>query len=94
MSMALHGGTGGRTISDQDVENMLRDLNMNHLFEMQDEKQVLSSLATIRSFMVGISAKAYYQQLGDIKGYRTTAHVIGLMNALNMNKLNKLANEM
>ena len=94
MSMALQGGTGGRTISDQDVENMLRALNMNHLFEMQDEKQVLSSLATIRSFMVGISAKAYYQQLGDIKGYRTTAHVIGLMNALNMNKLNKLANEM
>ena len=92
MSMALQGGSGGRTISDQDVENMLRALNMEGI--LQDADQVQASLQTIRSFMSGIASKTLYMSKNNMKGYRTSAHVIGLMDAMNLSSLSKLANEM
>ena len=92
MSMALQGGSGGRTISDQDVDNMLRALNMDGI--MKDANQVQASLQTIRSFMSGISSKTFYIAKGDMKGYRTSPHVVGLMDALNLSSLSKLADEM
>jgi len=92
MSMALQGGSGGRTISDQDVENMLRALNMEGI--LQDADQVQASLQTIRSFMSGIASKTLYMSKNNMKGYRTSAHVIGLMDAMNLSSLSNLANEM
>ncbi len=92
MSMALQGGSGGRTISDQDVDNMLRALNMDGI--LQDADQVQASLQTIRSFMSGIASKTLYMSRNNMKGYRTSSHVIGLMDAMNLSSLSKLANEM
>ena len=92
MSMALQGGSGGRTISDQDVDNMLRALNMDGI--LQDADQVQASLQTIRSFMSGIASKTLYMSKNNMKGYRTSSHVIGLMDAINLSSLSKLANEM
>jgi hypothetical protein len=92
MSMALQGGSGGRTISDQDVDNMLRALNMDGI--LQDADQVQASLQTIRSFMSGIASKTLYMSKNNMKGYRTSSHVIGLMDAMNLSSLSKLANEM
>jgi len=92
MSMALQGGSGGRTISDQDVDNMLRALNMDGI--IKDADQVRASLETIRSFMSGIASKTQYMAMNSTKGYRTSAHVIGIMDALNLSTLSKLADEM
>ncbi len=92
MSMALQGGSGGRTISDQDVDNMLRALNMDGI--LQDADQVQASLQTIRSFMSGIASKTLYMSRNNMKGYRTSSHVIGLMDAMNLSSLSKLADEM
>jgi hypothetical protein len=92
MSMALQGGSGGRTISDQDVDNMLRALNMDGI--LQDADQVQASLQTIRSFMSGIASKTLYMSKNNMKGYKTSSHVIGLMDAMNLSSLSKLANEM
>ena len=61
MSMALQGGSGGRTISDQDVDNMLKALQMDGL--MNDAAQVRASLGTIREFMVGIRNIAKFEAL-------------------------------
>ena len=92
MSMALQGGSGGRTISDQDVDNMLRALNMDGV--LQDADQVKASLTTIKQFMTGISNRSKYEAMGDMKGYRTKPHVIGVMNALSINNLEDLAQEL
>ena len=94
MSMALQGGSGGRTISDQDVDNMLRALNMDAILGIADANQVKASLGTIRTFMSGISNKAYYQSLNNIKGYRTHRHVVGMMDAMSIDTLEKLAQEL
>ena len=92
MSMALQGGSGGRTISDQDVDNMLRALNMDGI--MQDADQVRASLTTIKQFMTGIANRSKYEAMGDMKGYRTKPHVIGVMNALSIGNLEDLAQEL
>mgnify|MGYP003131363698 CR=1 FL=1 len=94
MSMALQGGSGGRTISDQDVDNMLRALNMDAILGIADANQVKASLGTIRTFMSGISNKAYYQSLNNMKGYRTHRHVVGMMDAMSIDTLEKLAQEL
>ena len=92
MSMALQGGSGGRTISDQDVDNMLRALNMDGI--LQDADQVKASLTTIRQFMTGIANRSKYEAMGDMKGYRTKPHVMGVMNALSIGNLEDLAQEL
>ena len=92
MSMALQGGSGGRTISDQDVDNMLRALNMDGI--LQDADQVKASLTTIKQFMTGIANRSKYEAMGDMKGYRTKPHVIGVMNALSIGNLDDLAQEL
>ena len=92
MSMALQGGSGGRTISDQDVENMLRALQMDGI--MQDASQVKASLQTIRSFMVGIRNIADFEKLNTTKGYRARTHLLGLMDAMNIVNEESLANEL
>jgi hypothetical protein len=94
MSMALQGGSGGRTISDQDVDNMLRALNMDNILGIADADQVKASLGTIRTFMSGIANKAYYQSLNNMKGYRTHRHVVGMMDAMSIDTLEKLAQEL
>jgi hypothetical protein len=71
---------------------MLRALNMDGI--IKDADQVQASLQTIRSFMSGIASKTLYMSKGNMKGYRTSAHVIGLMDAINLSSLSKLANEM
>ena len=92
MSMALQGGSGGRTISDQDVDNMLRALKMEGI--MGDADQVKASLETVKTFMISIRDRAKYEALNNIQGYRTLQHVSGIMNAMSMGNLEKLANEM
>ena len=92
MSMALQGGSGGRTISDQDVDNMLKALQMDGL--MNDAAQVRASLGTIREFMVGIRNIAKFEALGSTKGYRAREHTMQLMDAMNIVNEEKLAKEM
>ena len=92
MSMALQGGSGGRTISDQDVENMLKALQMDGI--MGDPFQVKASLDTIKTFMEGIYHIAKFESLGTTKGYRAREHTINLMNAMNIVNEESLANEL
>ena len=92
MSMALQGGSGGRTISDQDVENMLRALQMDGI--MGDPSQVYASLTTIKTFMGGIYNIAKFEALGTTKGYRAREHTINLMNAMNIANEKSLADEL
>jgi hypothetical protein len=61
---------------------------------LQDADQVQASLQTIRSFMSGIASKTLYMSRNNMKGYRTSSHVIGLMDAMNLSSLSKLADEM
>jgi hypothetical protein len=48
MASALQGGTGGRTISDQDVENMLRSMNFTGKSSVE---HIASSLERISNIM-------------------------------------------
>ena len=48
MASALQGGTGGRTISDQDVENMLRSMNFDGLSSVE---HIAASLERISNIM-------------------------------------------
>jgi len=48
MASALQGGTGGRTISDQDVENMLRSMNFDG---RSDSTHIVASLERIADIM-------------------------------------------
>ena len=58
MASALQGGTGGRTISDQDVENMLRAMRFT---AGDDTKHIIASLENINQLMLETAAiKDYY----------------------------------
>ncbi len=48
MASAFQGGTGGRTISDQDIENMMAAMNFGI---NSSEKTIIESLTTIQSVM-------------------------------------------
>ena len=48
MASAFQGGTGGRTISDQDIENMMAAMNFG---VNSSEKTIIESLTTIQSVM-------------------------------------------
>jgi len=48
MASALQGGTGGRTISDQDVENMMASMNFG---SKDDIKHVIGSLERLSNIM-------------------------------------------
>ena len=49
---------------------------------------------TIKQFMTGIANRSKYEAMGDMKGYRTKPHVIGVMNALSIGNLEDLAQEL
>ena len=58
MASALQGGTGGRTISDQDVENMLRAMRFT---AGDDTRHIIASLENINQLMLETAAiKDYY----------------------------------
>ena len=61
---------------------------------MGDANQVKASLETVKTFMISIRNRAKYEALNNIQGYRTLQHVSGIMNAMSMGNLEKLANEM
>tara|TARA_R100001510_G_scaffold42333_1_gene38735 strand:+ start:1196 stop:3016 length:1821 start_codon:yes stop_codon:yes gene_type:complete len=52
MASAFQGGTGGRTISDQDIENMMAAMNFG---AGSSESQIIQSLKTIASIMEDIA---------------------------------------
>ena len=66
MASAFQGGTGGRTISDQDIENMMAAMNFT---ATSNESDVLASLSTIASIMDDVAVI----QDGYSKGGRKAA---------------------
>lgn len=58
MASALQGGTGGRTISDQDVDNMLKAMRFT---SGDDTKHIIASLRNINQLMLETAAiKEFY----------------------------------
>tara|TARA_R100001443_G_scaffold112742_2_gene126660 strand:- start:3578 stop:5398 length:1821 start_codon:yes stop_codon:yes gene_type:complete len=47
MASALQGGTGGRTISDQDVENMMRSMNFRATSSVSEVKAALGQIVDV-----------------------------------------------
>jgi hypothetical protein len=71
MASALQGGTGGRTISDQDVENMMRSMNFTASSSVDEVK---AALGQIRDVMADIAfVKGLYAQGGP---QAATAYVL------------------
>ena len=52
MASAFQGGTGGRTISDQDIENMMNAMNFEY---DSSEDQIIEALRTIASVMEDVA---------------------------------------
>lgn len=71
LSMALQGGSGGRTISDQDVQNILQALNMETL--MANPDLMISALDIIDEFANGLQAMSKWDKT-TVKGFRTATH--------------------
>lgn len=71
LAMALQGGSGGRTISDQDVDNILQALNMDTL--LKNPELMIAALDTIDEFATSLQQIARWDKT-TIKGYRTSKH--------------------
>ena len=83
VSMALQGGSGGRTISDQDVENILESLAMPQGFwAMNTKEATLASLQTLSEFLEGIELRNKYLQNNTMKGYRAYLATNEMLTAL------------
>ena len=85
VSMALQGGSGGRTISDQDVDNILQSLAMpNAFFNVDTTKEsTTASLNTLTEFLESIELQSRYLSQNTMKGYRTYVATNEIINALN-----------
>ena len=85
VSMALQGGSGGRTISDQDVDNILQSLAMpNAFFNVDSTKEsTTASLNTLTEFLENIELQSRYLSQNTMKGYRTYVATNEIINALN-----------
>ena len=62
MASALQGGTGGRTISDQDVENMMRSMNFTATSSVDEVKAALGQIVDVMSDIAFV--KDLYSQGG------------------------------
>ena len=83
VSMALQGGSGGRTISDQDVENILKSLAMSDKFFSTDtEASTLASLSTLDEYLETIELRTRYRKQGTMKGYRASQAAGKIINAI------------
>ncbi|MAH48067.1 hypothetical protein CMI37_19750 [Candidatus Pacearchaeota archaeon] len=83
VSMALQGGSGGRTISDQDVENILEALAMPQgFFATNTREATIASLQTLNEFLEGIELRNKYLQDNTMKGYRTYLATNEILTAL------------
>lgn len=85
VSMALQGGSGGRTISDQDVDNILRGLDLDtSFFSLQTQKKTLTALATLDEFLEGIQLRTkYVGRFNSMRAHRTydaTTKILQLIN--------------
>ena len=62
MASAFQGGTGGRTISDQDIENMMAAMNFG---TTTSETSMISSLQTIQGIMKDVATiQGFYSKGG------------------------------
>jgi len=83
VSMALQGGSGGRTISDQDVENILEALAMPQgFFTTNTKSETIASLQTLNEFLEGIELRNKYLQNNTMKGYRAYLATNEILTAL------------
>jgi hypothetical protein len=87
VSMALQGGSGGRTISDQDVENILKGLSLSdNFFSFDTPEKTMESLFTIREFLEGIELKTRFIAGGNtMKNIRTHDATQQLLSAIAQN---------
>jgi len=85
VSMALQGGSGGRTISDQDVDNILQSLAMpNAFFNVDSTKEsTTASLNTLTEFLENIELQSRYLSQNTMKGYRTYVATNEIISAIN-----------
>ena len=85
VSMALQGGSGGRTISDQDVDNILRGLDLDDkFFSLTTQTKTLTALATLDEFLEGIQLRTkYVGRFNSMRAHRTydaTTKILQLIN--------------
>ena len=87
VSMALQGGSGGRTISDQDVENILKGLSLSDdFFSFDTPDKTMESLFTLREFLEGIELKTRFIATGNtMKNIRTHDATQQLLSAIAAN---------
>lgn len=87
VSMALQGGSGGRTISDQDVENILKGLSLSDdFFSFDTPEKTMESLFTLREFLEGIELKTRFIATGNtMKNIRTHDATQQLLSAIAAN---------
>ena len=84
VSMALQGGSGGRTISDQDVDNILQSLAMpDKFFSTATKESTTASLDTLVEFLESIELQSRYLAQYTMKGYRTYIAASEIINELN-----------
>ena len=84
VSMALQGGSGGRTISDQDVDNILQSLAMpDTFFSTATKESTTASLNTLTEFLESIELQSRYLSQNTMKGYRTYVAASEVISALN-----------
>ena len=84
VSMALQGGSGGRTISDQDVDNILQSLAMpDTFFSTATKESTTASLNTLTEFLESIELQSRYLSQNTMKGYRTYVAAGEIISALN-----------
>ena len=83
MSMALQGGSGGRTISDQDVDNILKGLQLpDTFFAGTTAVGVLGALATVDEFIEGVELKTRFVGQGNtMRNIRTHDFTVQLLRA-------------
>ena len=84
VSMALQGGSGGRTISDQDVDNILQSLAMpDTFFSTATKESTTASLNTLVEYLEGVELQSRYLSQNTMKGYRTYVATNQILSALN-----------
>lgn len=84
VSMALQGGSGGRTISDQDVDNILTSLQMpDTFFSTATRESTIASLDTLSEYLESIELQSRYLGQNTMKGYRAYVATTNVLSALN-----------
>ena len=86
VSMALQGGSGGRTISDQDVDNILNSLALTeNYFSFDTKEKTTAALDTLEEFLETIALRTKYADQNTMKALRTYDATVEILNSISKN---------